>query len=153
MATNATVMDDNVTDTSATSPPVFVCNVCGDPEMDITIPDAMVTIPTQGVASCTQIVSGAAAGLVPDEMTCTLLVGLVTEPCGCAYEDGSTPPPKPTEPAVPVVTPAPVPSPTFSPVDGGNTPLFDDAATPSSFLYSSLTLLLAVVAGTMVMNM
>ena len=148
--------------TNATAPPEttvdggdgpFICNVCGDPLMEITIPDAMVDIPTQGVASCSQIVSGAQAGLVPDEMTCTLLVGLVTEPCGCAYEDGSTPPPEPTEPAVPDITPAPVPSPTFSPADDSSTPLFGDAATPSSFLCSSLSLLLAVVVGTMAMNM
>ena len=66
----------------------YICNVCGKEGWTITLPENMVTIPTQGLQSCEAIVAGAAAGIVPDEETCGLLTRLVAVPCGCMEEGG-----------------------------------------------------------------
>jgi hypothetical protein len=102
---------------NSSTPEPFLCALCGA-GMDITIPDGVVSIPTQPDTTCAELEVAAAAGAI-SRLQCPLLQPFVTTPCGCMP---TTPTPAPIEgpTAAPIEGPtaAPIDGPTAAPIDG-----------------------------------
>jgi hypothetical protein len=126
----------------APTPESFVCALCEE-GMNITIPDGVVTIPTQPDRTCAEVEDSAAAGAIT-RLQCPLLQPFVTSPCGCM--------PTTSEPE----TPAPIVSTTPVPIAPEPTPAPEDVATPeptdgvSSLLSSKSAMSLAGLSMAMV---
>ena len=71
-----------------TNPDIFVCEICGE-GLSVTVPDGVVSIPTQGDFACSELETSASMGLIAPGQ-CALLPPFVTDPCGC---EGSGPSP------------------------------------------------------------
>ena len=99
-----------------TNPDIFVCEICGE-GLSVTIPEGVVSIPTQGEFTCSELEMSASMGLIAPGQ-CALLTSFVTEPCGCEGSGPSPtdePEPSPTDEPAPEPTDEPAPEPTDEP--------------------------------------
>ena len=99
-----------------TNPDIFVCEICGE-GLSVTVPDGVVSIPTQGDFACSELETSASMGLIAPGQ-CALLPPFVTDPCGCEGSGPSPtdePAPSPTDEPAPEPTDEPAPEPTDEP--------------------------------------
>lgn len=96
------------------SPSAYDCPICGSGNV-VTLPDSVVTIPTQPNRTCQELLQANLMGNI-NELQCGLLQPFVTAHCGCTPLNATAPPtmmpsqmpsPTPTAPTEPTVSPAP----------------------------------------------
>jgi hypothetical protein len=113
-STDAPVPTEAPVESLLPTPAPFVCNICGEGK-EVTIPDGVVSIPTQGDQTCAALVGAASVGLIP-EAGCPILVSLTQIPCGCREVVTPTTTPESGAPVAPTdATGTPSTAPTEAP--------------------------------------